>query len=180
MELEKSCPGQKVLADSLLTSSCQPSLEETIENEVLQFLIRIKGFTLEDIERDVRFNLAVDSEQFSIKIPFILRFDGKRVVLIHCGPGSVLARQRAGLAMARLIDVYQIPLTLVTNGKETFLMDTLSGRELSGTLADFPSRDQLLAGLKDFSFLPLSEGKVQPEKRILCAFEGLSRHGDCA
>ncbi|MBI4768489.1 MAG: hypothetical protein HY787_28510, partial [Deltaproteobacteria bacterium] len=118
-------------------------------------------------------------EIFQLKVSLVIRLKGQRLVLIKCGPGSILARERAALALARLFSEYQIPLTLVTNGVEATLLNTLSGETLDCGLDIIPDKPRLLSQLADFKFLPLAEKRVKLEKQILAAFEGLGRHGEC-
>ena len=77
-----------------------------------------KGYLLEEIEEEVPFELTTDQEIFQLKVSFVIRLKDQYLVLIKCGTGSILARERAALALARLFSNYQIPLTVVTNGED--------------------------------------------------------------
>jgi hypothetical protein len=174
-----SCPGEKFREGVIAPSTHETINEGVIREKVLEILLGEKGYLLEDIEEEVPFELATDQEIFQLKVSFILRLKGQRLVLIKCGPGSILARERAALALARLFSDYQVPLTVVTNGEDAVLLNTLSGETLDNGLTAIPNKDRLSSLMQDLKFLPLPEKRIKLERQILSAFEGLGRHGEC-
>ena len=76
--------------------------------------------------------------------------------MIKCGTGSILARERAALALARLFSNYQVPLTVVTNGEDAVLLNTLSGETIDNGLIAIPNKNMLLSQMEDFKFLPFA------------------------
>ena len=74
--------------------------------------------------------LVMGPETFSLKASILILVGGKKVVLIKCGAGSIMARERAALALARMFTDYQIPLTIVTNSEDATLLNTLNGETL--------------------------------------------------
>jgi hypothetical protein len=175
-----SCPGGKLREGVNVPSNCETINEEWIRKKVLAHLLWNKGYLIDEIEEDVSFDLKTEKEIFQLRVSLIIRIEGRRLVLIKCGPGSTLARERAALAQSRIISDYQIPLTVVTNGEEGTLLNTLSGETLDCGPDVFPDRDRLLSQKDDLKFLPLPEKRLKLEKQILAAFEGLGLHGECA
>lgn len=174
-----SCPGEKFREGAVTPSACETINEEIIRQKILGLLLGEKGYLLEDIEEEVPFDLETDREVFRLKVSFVVRINGRRLVVIKCGPGSILARERAALSLSRLFSEYQPPLTIVTNGVEATLLDTLTGETLDCGLSAIPAKKQLLSQLEDLKFLPLPEKRVKLEKQILSAFEALGLHGEC-
>ncbi|MFH0786260.1 MAG: type I restriction enzyme HsdR N-terminal domain-containing protein [Pseudomonadota bacterium] len=174
-----TCPGDKFREGVVSPSSCETINEEVIRQKVLSLLVKEKGYLLEDIEEEVPFELKIAQEIFSLKVSLVIRLNGRQLVLIKCGPGSILARERAALALARLFSDYQIPFTVVTNGEDATLLDTLTGETLDCGLAAIPGKSRLLSQLADLKFLPLPEKRFKLEKQILSAFEALGLHGEC-
>ena len=179
MDMVDSCPGEKFREGMNAPSSCETINEEVIRKKVLALLLGEKGYLLEDIEEEVPFDLITDQEMFQLRVSLVIRIKGRRLVLVKCGPGSILARERAALALARLLADYQIPLTVVTNGEEATLLNTLTGETLDCGPEVTPDRKRLLSLMGDFKFLPLPEKRIRLEKQILAAFEGLGLHGEC-
>jgi hypothetical protein len=174
-----TCPGEKYKAGLVAPSECETVKEEVIRELVLQLLIGGKGFRMEDLEVDQPYAFQAGGDVFQPRASIIIRLEGRRVVLIKCGAGSILARERPSLSLARLLDAVQIPLTVVTNSEDATLLNTLTGETLACGLGAIPTRMQLLDRLPDLEFIPLPEKRLEMEKRILSAFEALGLHGEC-
>jgi hypothetical protein len=177
--MDESCPGEKLRQQLISADPCETVKEEVVREKVLNLLVAEKGFALEELEIDVPYAFQVGQEAFQSRASLVLTMEGRRVVLIKCGAGSILARERATLALARLLADYQIPLAVVTNSEDATLLDTVRGETLDCGLAAIPSKERLLELIKGLSFVPLPEKRSQMEMRILAAFEGLSLHGEC-
>jgi hypothetical protein len=177
--MSDTCPGDKFREGIVTPSACETIKEEVIRKKILDLLLTEKEYLLEDIEEEVPFELSTPQEVFHLKVSFIIRIKGKRLILVKCGPGSVLARERAALALARLFEEIQIPLTVVTNGEDATLLNTLTGETLECGLASIPAKTDLLIRSAEFQFLPLAEKRIKLEKQILSAFEALGLHGEC-
>jgi hypothetical protein len=150
-----------------------------IRERIISFLLQEKGYLKEEIDEEVPFELITDQEIFQLKASLVIRIKEQSLVLIKCGPGSILARERAALSLARLFSKYQVPLTVVTNGEDAILLDTLSGETIDNGLRAIPNKNTLLSPIEAFKFIPLPEKRVKLEKQILAAFEGLGQHGEC-
>ncbi|MEW6184142.1 MAG: type I restriction enzyme HsdR N-terminal domain-containing protein [Thermodesulfobacteriota bacterium] len=177
--MTESCPGEKFKGKGLVPSSCETINEEWVRKKVLAHILWTKGYLLDEIEEEVPLDLDTGQETFHLKVSLIIRLNGRRLVLIKCGPGSILARERAALALSRIIMEYQIPLTVVTNGEEAALLDTLTGETLVCGADIIPDKNTLLAQMADLKFIPLPGKRLKLEKQILAAFEGLGLQGEC-
>ncbi|OGP49292.1 MAG: hypothetical protein A2Y79_10835 [Deltaproteobacteria bacterium RBG_13_43_22] len=174
-----SCPGENFLEGINTPSTGETINEEVIRKKVFSLLLGEKGYRFEDIEEEVPFELTTEREIFQLKVSLIIRLNNRRLILIKCGTGSILARERAALALARLFSKCQIPITVVTNGVEATLLNTLTGETLDSGPDVIPDKTRLLSQLADLKFLPLPERRIKLEKQILAAFEGLGLHGEC-
>jgi hypothetical protein len=179
MEMVDSCPGEKFLKGVNTPPTCETINAEEVRKKVQALLLWNKGYLLDEIEEEVPFELDTGKEIFQLKVSLVIRLQGRRLMMIKCGPGSVLARERAALALARLFSEYQIPLTVVTNGEEATLLQTLSGETSDCGPDVIPDKKSLLSQMADLQFLPLPEKRIKLEKQILAAFEGLGLHGEC-
>jgi hypothetical protein len=179
MSMVDSCPGEKFREGVTVPSNCETVNEEWVRKKVLALLLGEKGYLLDEIEEEVPFELMTDKEIFQLKVSLVIRLQGRRLMMIKCGPGSILARERAALALSRLLSEYQIPLTVVTNGEDASLLDTLSGETLGCGSDIIPDKDHLMTQKEGLKFIPLPEKRIKLEKQILAAFEGLGQHGEC-
>ena len=177
--MTESCPGDKYKSGLVTPSADDTIKEEVIRDRIVRLLLSEKGYQEEDLELDVPFSLVIGPETFSLKASILIQMDGKKVVLIKCGAGSIMARERAALALARMFTDYQIPLTVVTNSEDATLLNTLNGETLDCGLGAILEKGQLLDRLEGLSYVPLPEKRLQMEKRILSAFEALGMHGEC-
>ncbi len=165
--------------NQIVPSTCETQKEEWVRAKVLKELLGGKGYEPGDLEEGVPFVLDTGSEVFPLKVSLILRLQGRPLMLIRCGAGSVQARERAALALARIFTDPPIPLTAVTNGKDTLLLDTVSGQILAQDWEAFPDRNRLLKEAPFLKSRPLPENRLEKERRILAAFEGLAAEEDC-
>jgi hypothetical protein len=177
--MSESCPGDKYKSGLVAPSECETIKEEVVRDKIVRLLLSEKGYQEEDLELDVPFSLVMGPETFSLKASILIQLGGKKVALIKCGAGSIMARERAALALARMFTDYQIPLTVVTNSEDATLLNTLNGETLDCGLGAILEKGQLLDRLEGLSYVPLPEKRLQMEKRILSAFEALGMHGEC-
>ncbi len=97
----------------------------------------------------------------------------RQFMILRYGPGSLVSRERAAVAAARVLHpAYRLPLAVVTNGEDAELLDTSTGKILGYGLESIPDRMVAESILPDLKFLPPLEGaKRERELRILNAFD---------
>jgi hypothetical protein len=84
-----------------------------------------------------------------------------------------VSRERSAIAAARILEKeYQIPLAVVTNGRDAELLDTATGEVLGTGMDAIPSRSSAEEMISTLEFRPAAEGKKREgEMRILNAFD---------
>ncbi|MCD6320421.1 MAG: type I restriction enzyme HsdR N-terminal domain-containing protein [Candidatus Desulfofervidaceae bacterium] len=152
---------------------------ERLRQRVARFLVEEKGYNRSDIEVKTTLETTVDNKKIVFSIDYIIRLEGKRLVLINCFPTALVTREKLTLACARLLDDYQIPFTVITDGFATEVFDTVSGKELANDLNAIPDKNSLIKMLPQIHFTSLPEERKIKEKRILAAFEMLKCPGSC-
>lgn len=152
--------------------------DETIESELAlikqnteKFLLEEKGYSKDEIETDIEFEVEIESNRCKSKADIIISIEGKRIILIKCFIGALVSRERHALSCARLIDSYQIPFTVVTDGINAEVLNTVSGEVISEGSESIPSKDELKT--VQIEFKELSQNRVEKEKRILLAFDSI-------
>lgn len=138
--------------------------------EIVGGLLREKGYQREDIERDSEFSIAAGDKEDTASADFIIRLGGRRYMAIKCTM-ALESRQRHILSFSRVVDEYQIPYSVVTDGLKAYLMDTLSGRVISEDLDALPARDEAAKDIEALTFSKLPPERKDKETRILLAFE---------
>jgi len=163
-----------------LTGEERPDTDmERLRQRVARFLVEEKGYEKSDIESQVIFETTVDNAKITVPIDYIVRLAGKRSILIKCYPTALVTREKLTLACARLLDSYQVPFTVITDGFVTEVLDTVTGKLLGEDLNKIPSKKELLQLLSTLSFSPLPEERRIKEKRILSAFDLLKCPVSC-
>jgi hypothetical protein len=144
---------------------------EAVREEMLRFLIEHKGYGPEDIEKDRKFRVRVSGCEDDVSMDYIISVGGRRLMAVKCASGSVDSRERHITAFSRVVDEYQIPFCLVTDGENTRLIDTITGKIISEDILSVPTKEDALKQIKDIKFPPYSPERLEREKRILLAFE---------
>lgn len=139
-----------------------------------RFLVEKKGFSKEDIEVDAPIELLIAGEVYRSKIDLIVRVNDRRFLAIKCAAGSLGSREREILAAARLIDRYQIPFSMVSDGKTAILLDTVSGQAITeGSDAVF-SKPDAEEKIKTLEFSPFPENRLDREKIIFRSYDSMN------
>ena len=96
----------------------------------------------------------------------------KRFMILRFGPGSIVTRERAAIAAARVLEAaYQIPLAVVTNGKDAEILDSYTGKVIRQGLDNIPDKKEAETLVQSLRFEPFDEGKRDRELRILNAYD---------
>jgi hypothetical protein len=153
--------------------------DERYRQKIARFLVEERGYPKEEIDVKRRLELDIEGEKVLSMVDFVIRVKGRSLMIVRYGPGSLVTRERPALASARVLEPYQVPVTVVTNGEDAEVMDTVTGTVISTGIASIPSRDALLERLGNAEFVPVSPGQREAEKRILSAYDWLEHSLEC-
>ena len=90
---------------------------------------------------------------------------------IKCAAASLGSREREIIAAARLLESYQIPVSVVSDGKTAIVLDTVSGKKLGEGLDAVPSKDDLKEKLNSLDLIPLPNKRLEKEKLIFRSYD---------
>ena len=138
---------------------------------VEKFLVEQKGYARSDIEVDVNMDLVVAGTPYHSQVDLVVSVENKRVMAVKCAAGSLGSREREIVSAARLLDAYQIPFALVSDGNTSILLDTLSGKVLKQGLDAVPSKDEMCKTIQRLGFTPLPEKKIEREKLVFRTYD---------
>jgi len=149
--------------------------DERFRQELSRMLVEDLGYHREELEPRC-FIETLFSSQFvrsTIELAVSLKELEKKFLIIRYAPGSLVSRERSAIAAARVLeDGYQIPLAVVTNGRDAELLDTVNGAVLATGMEAIPSRQRAVELVPDLEFRPPATGKKREgELRILNAFD---------
>jgi len=146
--------------------------DERYRQKLCRFLVEEKGFRKSDLEVGNKIETMFNGQFVVSRIDLVVAINGRRLMLIRYGPGSMVTRERPALAAARVFDHgYVIPVTVVTNGEDCEILDTTTGKVTAQGLEMLPDRSRLLE-LADAPMLTAPNGdRREKELRILNAFD---------
>ena len=153
--------------------------DERYRQKLAHFLIEQKGYAKEDLAVRRRLEMIIDGKKIPSMVDFTISVDGKVLLVIRYGPGSLVTRERPALASARILEPYQIPFTVVTNGEDAEVLDTVSGEVIGTGINSIPDRASLVNQMKTITLQPLSAEQSTAEKRILSAYDWLEHSLEC-
>ena len=147
---------------------------EENRQRVERFLVEIKGYSKDDIEVDADLRLTIGDEEVRSNVDLVVRVQGKRFMVLRCVPGSLVSRQRETLAAARLLDLYQIPFSVVTDGKDAELLDTVTGKVLNQGMEAIPSKEEAIRQTKEMRLQPFPQERLEREKIIFRSYDEMN------
>ncbi|MGC9045507.1 MAG: type I restriction enzyme HsdR N-terminal domain-containing protein [Thermodesulfovibrio sp.] len=140
-----------------------------IQRLMIQYLIE-RGYTLDNIELNRGYEVVVsEKEKFITSVDILIRLQEKVLYAIKCTPANIESWERFMLAFCRVVEPYQIPFAMVTDGRQGRLINILTG-EVKETM-DIPKKEDLFAS--SLKFMPYPSEKLPKEKRILYAFDAI-------
>lgn len=144
---------------------------EANRQAVERFLVNEKGFSKEDIEIDNNIELVIAGELYNSQIDLVVCVDGARYMAIKCAAASLGSREREIIAASRLLESYQIPFSVVSDGKTAIILDTVSGKKIGEGLNAVPSKDDLKEKVNFSELIPFPDKRLEKEKLIFRSYD---------
>ena len=159
------------LKDFLTNKMIEDNHDERLRQKLARFLVIEKKYPKEDITRQNELIVSAGEKKAIVKVDFKVRIFEKTCLVVKYGPGSLVTRRRPALAASRLLEPYQIPFVVVTNGIDGEILDGTSGNIVGKSLHDIPSRPELAGRFNHLDFNLISAKRAEMESRILYAYE---------
>ena len=153
--------------------------DECYRQKLARFLVEVKGYEKGDIGPKRRIEMEIEGKRVLSMVDFVVSVEGRPFMVIKYGPGSLVTRERPALAAARVLEDYQIPLTVVTNGEDAEILDTVSGKVLSTGIKAITDKATAIESFRKITPARLSANQVETEKRILSAYDYLEHDLEC-
>ena len=159
------------LEDFLTGETIEDNHDERLRQKVARFLVEQKGYDKADILPRIELAAVAGDKKALLKVDFCVRLFDKAVLLVKYGPGSIVTRTRCAIAAARILEPYQIPFVVVTNGIDAEIVDGATGKSLGSDLSSIPDKKEMLERFDSFEFAPVASKKAEMESRVLYAYE---------
>ena len=140
---------------------------------VTQYLVTEKGYSKDNIEVDVKIELAIAGESYRSQVDLVVKInDGNLPIMaIKCAAGSLGSREREIVAAARLLENCQIPYAVVSDGKTALVLDTVSGKKTDEGMAAIPSKEAASRMLNSYRPISLPADRLEREKLIFRTYD---------
>ena len=143
---------------------------------VERYLVEEKRYLKEDIAVDVDIEMTVAGEPYRSQVDLVVRpiTADIRFMVIKCAAGSLGSREREILAAARLLESYQIPFAVVSDGKTAVVLDTVSGKKLAAGMNSIPSKDKAIEIIESLEPRPFPTERREREKLIFRSYDSMN------
>jgi hypothetical protein len=138
-----------------------------------RFLVEQKGYLKEDLQVDADIEISIAGELYRSQLDLVVSTDGgkNRFMAIRCAAGSLGSREREIVAAARLLDNYQIPLSVVSDGKTAIVLDTVTGKKTGEGMDAIPSKKEAIKKLESLDLQPFPKDRLEKEKLIFRTYD---------
>jgi len=147
---------------------------EANRQSVERFLVEQKGYAKEDIQVDAPLEFNLDEKIYRSSIDLVVSVDGRRLMAIKCAAGSLGSREREIVSASRLLDKYQIPFSIASDGKTAIVLDTESGKKIGEGLNAILSKEEMKKILAAIRIESLSEIRLEKEKLIFRSYDSMN------
>ena len=147
--------------------------DERCRQELAKLLVEKKGYAKSDLELRLRVETLYNGQYVVSTIDITAKENEKRFMILRFAPGSIVTRERAAIAAARVLEPsYRIPLAVVTNCKDAEVLDTYTGKVIRQGLDNIPDKKEAESLVRSLDFDPFDDvEKRDREHRILNAYD---------
>jgi hypothetical protein len=151
---------------------------EEVRQCLERFLVEEKGYSKNDIEVDAYFEFGIGGHKMGSSVDLVVSVGEKRFMIVICAPGSLGSRHRETLAAARLLDdTYQIPFSIVSDGKTAEVLDTITGEVISTGMDTIPHKEEAIQRMQEIELERFPQERVKLERLILRSYDELKCPG---
>jgi len=159
------------LVDFITGKTIRDTHDERYRQNLARMLVKQKGFMKNEIKPCRELQVSAGEKSAMIKIDFEIHVSGKIGMIIKYGPGSLVTRQRPAIAVSRLVAPYQVPIVIVTNGKDADVLEGKTGKVVAHGLQSIPSKRDLIEKVTSMNLNRISVEQAEIESRIVYAYE---------
>ncbi|MGD8992830.1 MAG: type I restriction enzyme HsdR N-terminal domain-containing protein [Desulfobacterales bacterium] len=159
------------LVDFITGEILKDTHDERYRQKIARLLVNQKGYAKTDIEPRKALVVQAGDKKAVLKVDFIIRLAQKVSMVVNYGPGSMVTRRRSALAVSRLVAAYQVPVTVITNGRDAEIISGPTGEVFATGLDAIPGKPDLARQAAKTNFKPISTHQAEMESRILYCYE---------
>jgi len=150
---------------------------EEVRQYMERFLVEERGYSKSDIEVDAHSKSSVDDDEIGFSVGLVVSVQGKRFMVLIWVPGSLGSRHRETVASARLLDDYQIPFSVVSDGRTAEVLDTSTGEVIGTGLEAIPHKEEAIRQMQEMTFQEVPQKRLKLERLILRSYDEMNCPG---
>ena len=147
---------------------------EENRQSVEKFLVEEKGFQKGDLEIDAPLEIDIRGEIYRATVDIVVTLGDRRLMAVKCAAGSIGSREKEILSAAKLLEGYQVPLAVVSDGRTATVLDTCSGKTVGEGLDAIPSRADLADRFDAEDFQPVPENRLEQVKLVFRSYDSMN------
>ena len=97
-------------------------------------------------------------------------------MVIKCAPGALISREREVTAAARLLEPYQIPLAVASDGADAVVWDAVTGKIIGEGIAAIPTKAQAMALFDTSTVVPMDQRRLGRQQLIFKSYDSMNIH----
>jgi len=137
------------------------------------FLVEQKNYSKSDITVNADIKLQIGLDAYQSQIDLLVNIHDQSFMLIKCVAGSLGSHERETIAAARLLETNQIPVSVVSDGKNALIRDVITGKKMGEGLTNIPSRDDAIQILYKYTPTPLPTDRIEREKLVFRTYDSM-------
>ncbi len=146
---------------------------ERIKQKIARFLVEEKGYQTSDFQVDREILVESNGQKAMAFVDLTVNIDGRSLMIIRGGPGSVVTRESGTVAAARLLEPdYIVPWAVQANLYDASILDVRKKKALAYGWENIPFRSELLEMTrKDWPPPELPKDREPAERQILWSYD---------
>ncbi len=159
------------LTDFITGEVLKDTHDERYRQQIARRLVKQKGYAKTDIQPRKPLVVQAADKKSVIKVDFVITLAGQISMVVKYGPGSLVTRRRAALAISRLVTTYQVPVAVITNGVDAEIISGPSGDVIDTGIEAIPAKRDLTQQVAGKIFEPITRHQAEMESRLLYCYE---------
>ena len=146
---------------------------ERIRQKIAKYLVNEKGYKISDFQLDREIHLEANNEKIVSFVDLVVRINDRSLMIIRCGPGSVITREAGTVAAARLLEEdYIVPWAVQANLFDASFIDVKKKKAVGYGWDSIPTRAELIK-MTSANWPPpkLPEERIPLERQILYSYD---------
>jgi len=141
---------------------------------VEKYLVEEKGYAKEELEIDAPLEIDIRGEVYAATVDIAIRIGDRRLLAIKCAAGSIGSREKEILSAAKLLEDYQVPISIVSDGRNALVLDTLTGKKIGEGLNAIPTKVEILNRFDETDFQPVPATRLEQVKLVFRSYDSMN------